>query len=128
MNFAENLLWLLHANSITTYINFNVFDGLASSYVFWLPINTGPSVSVKGTLFASKFSRGSQSSDSNRLEEAWNIEYSAVIPEKSKERYEHTFKLFQDWCNEEKYANITDKVLFAYFTRRNEKLKSPGSS
>lgn len=38
---------------------------------------------------------GSEDSD---LETAWNIGRAAVIPEKSKERYENTFKSFKCFC------------------------------
>lgn len=67
------------------------------------------------------------SSDDSDIEDAWQIGCSAVIPEKSRERYENAFQVFKAWCNEKNYQQISEKVLLAYFVRRNEKLKSPGS-
>ncbi|CAH1364246.1 unnamed protein product, partial [Tenebrio molitor] len=55
-------------------------------------------------------------------EEVWNV----VIPEKSKERYENTYKIFKNWATK-KCLNIDEKSLLAYFVIRNEKLKSPSS-
>jgi hypothetical protein len=55
-------------------------------------------------------------------EEVWNV----VIPEKSKERYENTYKIFKNWATK-KCLNIDEKSLLAYFVIRNEKLKSPCS-
>lgn len=68
-----------------------------------------------------------QESDDSDLENAWQVGCSAIIPEKSKERYEKTFKLFAAWCNKKNLENITEKVMLAYFVSRNETLKSPGS-
>jgi hypothetical protein len=71
----------------------------------------------------------SDSSDSGKeidIEEAWNVGRSTLIPEKSRERYENTYKIFQNWCTR-KCVNITEKSLLAYFVTRNNKLKAPGS-
>jgi hypothetical protein len=41
----------------------------------------------------------SDSSDSGKeidIEEAWNVGRSTLIPEKSRERYENTYKIFQN--------------------------------
>jgi hypothetical protein len=65
-------------------------------------------------------------SDTTDIEDAWNIGCSSVIPEKSRERYENTYKTFKEWCDK-KSLNLNEKVLVAYFVHRNEKLKSPGS-
>lgn len=62
----------------------------------------------------------------NEVEHAWNLGRSSLIPEKSKERYENTYNLFNSWCNK-KSRKINEKSLLAYFVIRREKLKAPGS-
>lgn len=64
--------------------------------------------------------------EENEIEKAWEIGCSAVIPEKSKFRYERTYKIFKDWI-QNKGSQINEKVLLAYFVRRIENLRSPGS-
>lgn len=60
------------------------------------------------------------------IEEAWNVGRSFLIPEKSKERYENTYRIFKEWCTR-KNTSICEKSLLAYFVGRNRKLKAPGS-
>lgn len=62
----------------------------------------------------------------NEIEQAWDIGCSSIIPEKSRFRYENTYKIFKSWC-EKKNCGINEKILLAYLVKRNEKLKSPGS-
>lgn len=64
--------------------------------------------------------------DVDLIEEAWNVGRSALIPDKSRERYENAYKIFKNWCTE-KSININEKSLLAYFVIRSEKLKAPGS-
>lgn len=66
-------------------------------------------------------------SENSELEEAWKIGCSAIIPEKSKERYENTYKIFQKWFAEKNGKNLNEKILLAYFVQRNQQLKAPGS-
>jgi hypothetical protein len=68
----------------------------------------------------------SDSEIDNEIEEAWDIGCSAIIPVKSKFRYENTYRIFKKWC-EFKRCGINEKVVLAYFVQRNEKLKAPGS-
>lgn len=65
--------------------------------------------------------------DNSEIERAWDIGCSAIIPEKSKLRYENTYRIFKSWCKEKRSCYINEKVLLAYFVRRHEKLKAPGS-
>lgn len=65
-------------------------------------------------------------SENGDIEKAWNIGRSAIIPEKSRERYETTYTIFNKWC-EEKNQNTSEKILLAYLVQRNGKLKAPGS-
>ncbi len=69
----------------------------------------------------------SDESENSDLEEAWRIGCSAIIPEKSKERYENTHGLFRKWFEEKSGKNIDEKILMAYFVQRNQQLKAPGS-
>ncbi|XP_031342039.1 uncharacterized protein LOC116169963 [Photinus pyralis] len=62
----------------------------------------------------------------DEIEEAWDIGCSAVIPQKSRIRYENTYNIFKQWCSE-RNVGVTEKVLLAYFVKRSDKLKSPGS-
>jgi hypothetical protein len=58
----------------------------------------------------------SDSSDTDKeidVEEAWNVGRSPLIPEKSRERYENTYKIFKNWCIR-KCINISEKSLLAY--------------
>lgn len=69
----------------------------------------------------------SDSEGNSEIENAWEIGCAAIIPEKSKDRYEKVYKMFKNWCEEEDGASINEKVLLAYFVHRNKALKSPGS-
>lgn len=61
------------------------------------------------------------------LEQAWAAGCSAVIPEKSRERYENTYRAFKQWCETKKISGMNEKIMLAYFVQRSEKLKAPGS-
>ena len=67
-------------------------------------------------------------SENIEVDQAWNLGCSSVVPEKSKERSENTYRIFKNWLKE-KNANISavQKIVVAYFVQRNEKLKAPGS-
>lgn len=58
------------------------------------------------------------------IEEAWLLGCTSVIPEKSKERYEKTYRFLKTWL---KKKPINEKTLLAYFVLRNKTLTSPGS-
>lgn len=60
------------------------------------------------------------------LEDAWQEGCSAIIPEKSKVRYERTYKFFKEWREAKKIA-VNEKSLLAYFVARSGHLKAPGS-
>ena len=59
-------------------------------------------------------------------EQAWKEGCASLIPEKSKRRYELAYEKFMKWVNDKK-TNVNEKTLLAYFVRRGEILKSPGS-
>ncbi|PSN48376.1 hypothetical protein C0J52_21014 [Blattella germanica] len=64
--------------------------------------------------------------DCSDIEEAWKEGCASLIPEKSKRRYELAYEKFMKWVNDKK-TNVNEKTLLAYFVRRGEILKSPGS-
>ncbi|XP_071051539.1 zinc finger BED domain-containing protein 5-like [Onthophagus taurus] len=65
----------------------------------------------------------SESENGDDIEKAWNIGRSAIIPEKSRERYEMTYQIFKKWCGV-KNKNTSEKILLAYLVERNGKLKA----
>lgn len=83
---------------------------------------------VYSSVFEVKMSDSDSDSDNlpNDLEEAWQEGCSAIIPEKSKVRYEQTYKIFKKWLEAKKIA-LHEKGLLAYFVVRSGQLKSPGS-
>lgn len=50
-----------------------------------------------------------------------------LYPEKSKARYEATYKVFKDWCVAKETNAVDENVLLAFFYERSQKLKSPSS-
>lgn len=65
-------------------------------------------------------------SEFEEIERAWEEGCSAIIPEKSKIRYQNTYQSFKKWC-EGKNLRIDEKTLLAYFVQRHMQLKAPGS-
>lgn len=53
---------------------------------------------------------------------------SPLLPEKSKKRYESTYKVFKDWCQSKDNADVvTESLLLMYFQEKSSILKSPSS-
>ncbi|XP_044260682.1 uncharacterized protein LOC123008751 [Tribolium madens] len=50
-----------------------------------------------------------------------------LLPEKSKKRYETTYKLFKDWCLTKNNAPVSESLLLTYFQEKGSILKSPSS-
>ncbi|KAJ8915671.1 hypothetical protein NQ315_000603 [Exocentrus adspersus] len=67
----------------------------------------------------------SESENEDIIEEAWSVGRPALIPDKSRERYQN--RKFLKSGATKKGVNTDEKSLLAYFVIRNEKLKAPGS-
>lgn len=61
------------------------------------------------------------------VDEAASIACLELLPEKSKIRYENSYKLFKKWCAEKNIDSLEENVFLAYFLERSTKLKSPSS-
>lgn len=66
----------------------------------------------------------SENSNPSDIENAASSAISLLIPTKSKDKYESTYKIFQKWCDEKKVTNINEKVLLAYFQIKSASYKS----
>lgn len=68
------------------------------------------------------------SSDSDtpqEINEAANIACLSILPEKSKKRYEQTYKNFKDWCSAKQVFTTSEKVMLAYLMQRADILQPP---
>lgn len=61
------------------------------------------------------------------IDVAASIACSSLLPEKSKKRYELTYKSFKGWCQTKDNAVVSEKSLLAYFLEKSAVLKSPSS-
>ncbi|KYB27117.1 uncharacterized protein LOC103313307 [Tribolium castaneum] len=50
-----------------------------------------------------------------------------LLPEKSKKRYETTYRMFKDWCLTKNNAPVSEALLLAYFQEKDSILRSPSS-
>lgn len=65
-------------------------------------------------------------SEIDEIEQAWQEGCSFIIPEKSKYRYENTYRIFKKWCQDKRVDN-NEKCLLPYFVQRNVQLKAHDS-
>lgn len=48
-----------------------------------------------------------------------------LLPEKSKNKYEHQYKLFSNWCRSKKVKKISESVLLVYISELSKVMKPP---
>lgn len=66
----------------------------------------------------------SDSDSTSDIEIAPEAIITSTISEKSKITYEVVYKRFVEWCHDNKFDNITEEIMLAYFLEKSEKQKA----
>jgi hypothetical protein len=61
------------------------------------------------------------SDEDSEITEAVNAAIAGLLPQKSKEVYEHTYRIFSKWCKGKRCpGKVNENILFAYFVEKSE--------